>query len=101
MMWYLWVSLPGYENATANEKFLHQFNLSGKTVIPINTNAGYGVGSVFETVKELCLNSKILEGFSTKGGIERDGIYLTIKDEKRKEAEKKVKKWLQKIKATE
>lgn len=82
------------------KSFLHQTNLSGKTVIPFNTNAGFGVGSGFETVKDLCPNSKILEGFSTKGGIERDGIYLTIKDEKRKEEEKKVKKWLQKIKVT-
>jgi hypothetical protein len=33
-----------------------------------------------------------------KGGVERDGQYLVIKDEKAKEAETKVKKWLQKIK---
>ena len=77
--------------------FLHLYNLSGKTVIPFNTNAGYGVGSGFETVKELCPNSKVLEGFSTKGGVERDGVYLAIKDEKRKEAEMKVKQWLQKL----
>ena len=77
--------------------FLHLYNLSGKTVIPFNTNAGYGVGSGFETVKELCPNSKVLEGFSTKGGVERDGVYLAFKDEKRKEAEMKVKQWLQKL----
>src|SRR6478672_5921466 len=50
------------------KSFLHQYNLSGKTVVPFNTNAGYGVGSGFETVKELCPNSTILECFSTKGG---------------------------------
>jgi hypothetical protein len=33
-----------------------------------------------------------------KGGVERDGIKLAIKDEMTKEAETKVKKWLQKIK---
>ena len=55
------------------KSFLHQYNLSGKTVIPFNTNAGYGVGSGFQTVKELCPNSKVLEGFSITGGIERDG----------------------------
>jgi len=80
------------------KSFLHQYNLSGKTVIPFNTNAGYGVGSGFETVKELCPDSKVLEGFEMKGGVERDGQYLVIKDEKAKEAETKVKKWLQKIK---
>src|SRR6185436_7004939 len=82
------------------KSFLHQYNLSGKTVIPFNTNAGYGVGSGFQTVKELCPNSKVLKGFEIKGGIERDGIKLAIKDEMAKEAETKVKKWLQKIKIT-
>jgi flavodoxin len=80
------------------KSFLHQYNLSGKTVIPFNTNAGYGVGSGFQTVKELCPDSKILEGFAITAGAERDGQYLVIKDEKAKEAETKVKKWLQKIK---
>ena len=80
------------------KSFLHQYNLKDKTVIPFNTNAGYGVGSGFETVKELCPNSKVLDGFEIKGGIERDGIKLAIKDERAKEAETKVKKWLQAIK---
>ena len=79
------------------KSFLRQYDLSGKTVIPFNSNAGYGVGSSFETVKEFCLNSKILEGFTTKGGVERDGQYLVIKGEKAKEAEADVKRWLQKI----
>lgn len=80
------------------KSFLHQYNLSGKTIIPFNTNAGYGVGSSFQTVKELCPNSNVLEGFEMKGGVERDGVYFIIKDEKRKEAETKVKQWLQNIK---
>jgi flavodoxin len=80
------------------KSFLHQYNLSGKTIIPFNTNAGYGTGSSFQTVKELCPNSKLLEGFEMKGGVERDGIFLAIKNEKRTEAERKVQQWLQKIK---
>ncbi|RYE28346.1 MAG: flavodoxin, partial [Sphingobacteriales bacterium] len=79
------------------KSFLKQYDLSGKTVIPFNTNAGYGIGSSFETVKQLCPNSKLLEGFTTQGGIERDGVLLAIKDEKKKEAEIKVVQWLQKI----
>jgi len=79
------------------KSFLHNYNLSGKTVIPFNTNAGYGVGSGFATVKELCSNSTVLEGFSTKGGIERDGVLFVMEGEKEKEAEAEVKKWLQKI----
>jgi flavodoxin len=80
------------------KSFLHQYDLSEKTVVPFNTNAGYGAGSSFQTVKELWPKSKVLEGFEMKGGVERDGIYLDIKDERRKEAETKVKAWLQKIK---
>jgi flavodoxin len=80
------------------KSFLKQYNLGGKTIVPFNTNDGYGVGSSFETVRELCPNSTILEGFSTKGGVEPDGKSLLSKDEKRKEAETNVKKWLQKIK---
>jgi flavodoxin len=79
------------------KSFLKQYNLRGKTIIPFNTNAGYGVGSGFQTVKELCPNSKVLEGFEMKGGVERDGVYFVIKDEKAKEAETKVKKWLEKL----
>ncbi len=80
------------------KSFLNQYDLSGKKVIPFNTNAGYGIGSSFDTVKELCKNSTVLEGFSMQGGIERDGVYFVIKDKKKREAEVKVKEWLQKIK---
>ena len=42
-------------------------------------------------------DSKVLEGFEMKGGIERDGVLFVIKDEKAKEAEINVKKWLEKL----
>ena len=83
------------------KSFLHQYNLKGKTVIPFNTNAGYGVGSGFQTVKELCPNSKVLEGFSTRGGVERDGVLFVMEGEKAKEVEAEVKKWLREIKLIE
>lgn len=79
------------------KSFLKQHNLRGKTVIPFNTNAGYGIGSTFQTVKDMAPDSKILEGFSTRGGIERDGIYFVMEGEKEKQAETEIKKWLQKI----
>ena len=79
------------------KSFLKQYDLSGKTVIPFNTNGGYGIGSTFDTVKELCPNSTVAEGFSIKGGIERDGILFVMEGEKEKEARVAVKKWLQKI----
>ena len=65
------------------KSFLNQYDLSGKTIVPFNTNAGYGVGSSFETVKKLCPKSKVLEGFSTKGGIERDGIYFVMEGKRK------------------
>ncbi|GAC1307508.1 MAG: flavodoxin [Mucilaginibacter sp.] len=80
------------------KSFLRQYNLAGKIVIPFNTNAGYGVGSGFETVKQLCPNSKVLDGFSTTGGIERDGIYFVMKGEKEKQVKAEVISWLQHIK---
>lgn len=79
------------------KSFLLEYDLSGKTVVPFNTNAGYGVGSSFQTVKEFCPNSKVPEGFEIKGGVERDGILFVMEGEKATEAEAKVKAWLQKI----
>jgi flavodoxin len=79
------------------KSFLHQYNLEGKTIIPFNTNAGYGIGSTFQTVRELCPKSKVLEGFTMKGGIERDGQLLVIKGTYRIKAEAEVKKWIAKI----
>jgi flavodoxin len=76
------------------KSFLHQYNLSGKTIIPFNTNAGYGKGSSFDTVKELCPNSKILEGFETKGGVERDGILFVMEGAKQKQVKTEITKWL-------
>ena len=83
------------------KSFLSQYNLSGKTVVPFNTNAGYGIGSTFDTVKKLCSKSNILEGFSTKGGIERDGILFVMEGEKETQARNEVKKWLEKLKLIE
>jgi len=80
------------------KSFLKQYDLSGKTIVPFNTNDGYGIGSSFDTVKELCPKSKILEGFSIKGGSESDGQPRLSKSENAKNAEIKVKEWLQKIK---
>ena len=80
------------------KSFLKQYNLKGKTVVPFNTNAGYGIGSSFATVKELCPGSTVLEGFTTTGGIERDGIYLSIKDERAREVRSQVRDWLKRTK---
>ena len=82
------------------KSFLHQYSLNGKTVIPFNTNAGYGVGSAFQTVRELCRQCNVLEGFMTRGGVERDGQYLVIRGTRAEEARKEVDAWLKKIGVT-
>lgn len=79
------------------KSFLHQYNLKGKTVIPFNTNGGYGVGSSFETVKKLCPQSTVLQGFTTRGGSEIDGHNFVIKDARSEEASKDVQSWLRTI----
>lgn len=79
------------------KSFLRQYDLSGKTVIPFNTNAGYGIGSSFETVEKLCPGSDILEGYSTKGGVERDGILFVMEGNKEKEVQVEVRNWLEQI----
>lgn len=76
------------------KSFLKQYDFTGKTIVPFNTNAGYGVGSGFETVKELCPNCRVLEGYSTKAGVERDGILFVMEGEKEKQVNDEVKKWL-------
>lgn len=83
------------------KSFLKQYDLSGKTVIPFNTNGGYGIGSSFETVKQLCPRSEVLDGFSTKGGSERDGKLFVMEGDKEVEVQKQVKNWLQKISVIE
>ena len=79
------------------KSFLTSHNLKGKTLIPFNTNAGYGIGSTIQTVKALAPNCNILEGFSTEGGKERDGILFVMKDENEKRTQLEVHKWLRKI----
>ncbi|GLU45138.1 flavodoxin [Muricauda sp. NBRC 101325] len=77
--------------------FLSENDFSGKRVIPFNTNAGFGVGSGFRKVKELCPDAQVLEGLSLEGGYEKQGVFLTIKGERAREVKKEVETWLQKI----
>lgn len=77
--------------------FLNEYDLSGKIVIPFNTNGGYGVGSSFQDVEEHCSNCTILEGFSVEGGRERDGIIFVMEGDKEVEVRAQVRDWLEKI----
>ena len=82
------------------KSFLKQYDLKGKTVIPFNTNDGYGVGSSFQTVKEMCPKSRVPEGFTTTGGTERDGVTPAIRGPRAKEVRAQVQEWLRRIKVS-
>jgi flavodoxin len=82
------------------KSFIRQHNLRGKTVVPFNTNAGYGAGSTFQTVRELCGQCTVLGGFSTRGGVERDGQLLMIQGARAAEVRRELESWLQKTHAT-
>jgi flavodoxin len=77
--------------------FLHQYDLKGKTIIPFNSNGGYGPGSSFQTVKELCRQCTVLEGFTTRGGVERDGQRLGIQGQRAQQVQKEIEIWLNKV----
>ena len=47
--------------------FLEQYDFSGKTVVPFCTNGGGGFGNSVETLKELCSDADILEGYQVNG----------------------------------
>jgi flavodoxin len=80
------------------KSFLKQYDLAGKTIIPFNTNAGYGVGRSFQTLKELCPPGKVLKGYETHGGKEKEGVLLIIEGERKTQVEKEIKQWLREIK---
>jgi len=83
------------------KSFLNEYNLSGKTVIPFNTNGGYGVGSSFDDVEERCEGCNVLEGYSVQGGRERDGILFVMEGEKETEVRGQVSSWLRRIDVVE
>ena len=49
------------------KSFLLSNNFSGKRIIPLCTHAGWGFAQSINSIRELCPNSTILEGFSVHG----------------------------------
>lgn len=78
--------------------FLKNSDLRGKTIIPFNTNAGFGVGSGFDTVKQMSEGATVLKGFSVEGGYEKKGIFLAIKEERAQEVAILLERWLKNLK---
>lgn len=77
--------------------FLSENDLSGKTLVPFNTNAGYGLGSSLRQIKDLSAESTILKEFSVEGGHEKENVFLAIKDDREEEVERLVEEWLKEI----
>ncbi|MFT4245317.1 MAG: flavodoxin [Micrococcaceae bacterium] len=74
--------------------FLKKYDLSDKTIIPFNTNAGEGIGTCLNELREIYPKAKILSGYSIEGGIELDGIKKAIESEHKTEIEEAVEEWL-------
>jgi flavodoxin len=79
------------------KSFLNVYKLSGKTIVPFNTNGGFGVGSSFDDIKERCNDCKVLEGFSVEGGRERDGILFVMEGDNEVQVRNKIKEWLMRL----
>lgn len=62
--------------------FLHQYDLSGKTIIPFCPHAGYGCGNSYMKIREICPDAQVLEG-------------LTIEAEEIGPAETEISRWLE------
>lgn len=78
--------------------FLDSYNFKGKTVIPFNTNGGYGPGSTFRQINAGTQGAKVLDGYTVKGGEETNGIMLAIKGENKAKVSKEIDVWLERIK---
>lgn len=77
--------------------FLSENDWTGKTIIPFNTNAGYGLGSSKSQFEKYCSKGTLIEIFSVTGGHEREGIMYVMKDEKAIQVSKLLDNWLKKI----
>ena len=68
--------------------FLSQYDLADKTIIPFCTHAGYGSGSSYADIQELCPNSEVHTG-------------LAVEAEEISSAEQEVLAWLNELQLTQ
>ena len=76
------------------KSFLATHDLSGKKIMPLNTHAGYGIGSSLADMQRYCRDCQIGDALSLEGGRERDGILFVMQGDKAKEALEQVQQWL-------
>ena len=66
----------GMQLPPPKKSFLHAYDLGGKTVIPFNTNAGYGIGSSFDTVRNFARTVRFWRDFLPKEEWSATEFYL-------------------------
>jgi flavodoxin len=76
------------------KSFLAKHQLGDKTVIPFNTNAGYGIGSGLSDLTRYCPDCRVLSELQLKGGIERDGVLFVMEGAYAVSVKEKVQQWL-------
>lgn len=64
--------------------FLRDNDFSGKTILPINTHAGYGMGKSVSEIKEFAPKAKVTDA-------------LSIRDSNVKDARNEVEKWIETV----
>lgn len=75
--------------------FLQTYDLQNKIIMPLNTNAGYGVGSGFDEINQFAANADVKQGLSLQGGNERDGKLLVMQGDILQQAQLQITTWLQ------
>lgn len=54
--------------------FFESYDFSGKTIVPFNTHEGSGQSGTVSTIKKLCPNAEVLNGFAVRGSVaQNDG----------------------------
>lgn len=64
--------------------FLEHFDFTGKTILPLCTHEGSGMGSSEKDIKRLCPGAKVKKGLAIRGG-------------RVKQAEQEIRAWLEEI----
>ena len=69
--------------------FLEENDLSGKTIIPCSTNAGW-LGHSLKDIEKMCPNSNVVNGISIKFGMDHNTNEILT-------PEKEIDEWIEKI----
>jgi len=81
------------------KSFLKQYeaDLKGKTIVPFNNNAGYGMGQSLAQFNQYCRGCQMVQSIELRGGIERDGVLFVMEGERANQAEIEIAQWLKKL----